>query len=137
MSLGTQSESKQTKGERAISLILDRMKIPYFTEKSFKDLKGGKYRFDFYLPEQNVCIEFDGAQHFQFVGKFYRSRADFLKQQGHDRQKNSYCLANKIRLYRIPYWDMDKLKDLSDIFRDDYLVKTRWHNDEIWRKHQK
>lgn len=137
MSLGQQKSSKQSKGEQLIADVLDAARIGYMTEKSFSDLKQGKFRFDFYLPKQNVCIEFDGAQHFEFVGKFYRNRADFLKQQGHDRQKNSYCLAHGISLYRIPYWEMDNIHKATDIFSDKFLVKTRWHNDEIWRARTK
>lgn len=137
MSLGTMQFGNMSAGEKLISELLEKARVCYTTEKSFNDLKQGRFRFDFYLPEENVCIEFDGAQHFKFVEKFYRSRADFLKQQGHDREKNSYCLAHKIKLYRIPFWDMDKLSQISDIFQDKYLVKSRWHNDELWRDYSK
>jgi hypothetical protein len=129
-------QMNQSKGEQRVAQILEAARIAYVTEKTFHDLKQGKYRFDFYLPKENICIEFDGAQHFEFVRKFHRTRADFTKQQGHDRQKNSYCLAHNIPLYRIPYWDMDKLNIISDLFCERYLVKSRWHNDEIWRVHK-
>ena len=39
--------------------------IEFKKEKKFKDCKD-KYQlpFDFYLPQYNLCIEFDGEQHF-------------------------------------------------------------------------
>ena len=27
--------------------------------------------YDFYLPDLNICIEYDGKQHFQFVGTWH------------------------------------------------------------------
>ena len=55
----------------------------------------------------------------------------FLKQQENDRRKNSYCLANNISLYRIPYWDLNKIKTFNDILNKKYLVKSKWHNDNL------
>ena len=54
-----------------------------------------------------------------------------MKGQEHDRQKNSYCLANNILLYRIPYWEIYNLKSASDIFTETHLVKDRWHKDNL------
>lgn len=55
------------------------------------------------------------------------------KQKEHDRQKNSYALANKMKLYRIPYWDIDNnlIQTSFDIFKKKYLVTSKWHNDRL------
>lgn len=103
-------------------------KISFYKEKTFKDLKRGLFRFDFYLPNYHgapAIVEVDGEQHFKPI----YGRQAFLKGQEHDRQKNSYCLANNIPLYRIPYWEIKNLKNATDIFKDQFLVKTRWHSD--------
>lgn len=76
-------------------------------EKTFEDCTnqgGGKVcrrlRFDFYLPEQNTLIEYDGEQHFVKRGKF-GTKFDSLKQN--DITKNNYCKDNNIKLIRIHY----------------------------------
>lgn len=119
-----------SKYENKVMEILKKQKISFQREKTFRDLKKGLYRFDFYLPNYNsraVIIEVDGEQHFQPI----YGRKAFLKGQEHDRQKNSYCLANQIPLYRIPYWEIDKLKTGADLFQEKFLVKNRWHSDTL------
>lgn len=128
-----------SKYEEHIIRILKENKIRFIREKSFNDLRNGAFRFDFYIPNLNgasIIIECDGEQHFQQVKVFHKTRADFQKQQGYDRRKNSYCLANSIPLYRIPYWEIHKIKTLKDLLNNDFLVRSKWHNDEIWKKHQ-
>lgn len=120
-------------GENYIMKILLEENILFKREKTFSNLKKGKYRFDFYLPKYNICIEYDGAQHFNQIKYFQKNRSDFLKQQEHDRQKNSYCLANNISLYRIPYWELENIHTFKDILREDFRVKTKWHLDNLRR----
>ncbi len=117
--------------ENHIIKILNKEKIEFEREKTFNDLHGGRYRYDFYLPRYNYCIECDGQQHFFQVKRFQKTRTDFLKQQEHDRIKNSYCLANNIRLYRIPYWEFDNINSFKDIIKEKYRVKNKWHNDVL------
>lgn len=129
-----------SKGEDKIADILNKENIKFIREKSFDDLRGGRYRFDFYIPNflgRPLIIEYDGEQHFLQVGKFYKSISDFKTAQEHDRRKNSYCLANKILLYRIPYWEIDKIATMLDIIQEKFLVKTKWHNDYIYKKFSK
>lgn len=119
-----------SKYENKIMELLKAAKLSFYREKSFSDLKKGLFRFDFYLPNYHgrpTIIEVDGEQHFKPI----YGRQAFLKGQEHDRRKNSYCLANNILLYRIPYWKIKEIKTIDDIFIDDFLVKNRWHNDQI------
>lgn len=127
---------KTSKGEEKIIKILQKEKISFIREKTFRDLRAGKFRYDFFLPKKKIALEVDGEQHFARVNYFQKSRADFLRQQENDRRKNSYCLANQISLYRIPYWDLDKINSFSDICSEEHKVKNRYHNDYLWRKHQ-
>lgn len=120
-----------SKDEEHITKILLREHIKFEREKAFSDLKKGRFRFDFYLPGRNIIIECDGAQHFSQVKHFQKTRRDFLKQLEHDRRKNSYCLANGITLFRIPYWEIENIKKYSDIFQPKFLVKNKWHNDYL------
>lgn len=120
-----------SKGEDKIICLLCAANIKFEREKTFTDLRGGKFRYDFYLPLYNILIEVDGEQHFKQVKVFQKTRSDFLKSQERDRRKNSYCLANKISLYRIPYWEIDNIKTLEDIFKEKFLVRSKWHNDNL------
>lgn len=117
-----------SKYEESVIKMLKQGQIFFVREKTFSDLKHGLFRFDFYIPNLNgapAIVEVDGEQHFKPV----YGRQSFLKGQEHDRRKNSYCLANNIPLYRIPYWEIKNLRTVDDIFKDEFLVKTRWHND--------
>lgn len=122
---------KTSKYEEQIIRILRAAGVKFIREKTYDDLKGGRFRFDFYLPSMGCLLEIDGEQHFKQVAKFQRTRADFLKQQEHDRQKNSYCLANNIPLYRIPYWEIEHIHSIGGIFSAKFRVVTRWHNDYL------
>lgn len=116
--------------EEQIAIILKKGGFKFLREKTFPDLKHGLFRFDFYIYDLHgapALVEVDGEQHFKPI----YGRQSFLKGQEHDRRKNSYCLANNISLYRIPYWEIKKLKTAKDIFKNEFLVKTRWHNDQI------
>jgi very-short-patch-repair endonuclease len=125
---------KMSKYENKVMELFKKAKLPFYREKTFKDLKHGLFRFDFYLPNYcgaPVIVEVDGEQHFKPI----YGRQAFLKGQEHDRQKNSYCLAKNILLFRIPYWEIAELKSIDDIFIDKHLVKTRWHNDNLREPH--
>jgi hypothetical protein len=66
-----------------------------------------KLLFDFYLPEHNILIEYDGEQHFK-PKSFYRcsietAKKSFNELKRNDIIKNEYCKKNNITLIRIPY----------------------------------
>lgn len=115
--------------EEQVISILKKEHIHFQREKSFKDLRKGKYRYDFYLPDQNIIVEVDGHYHFFPV----RGEQELKKQREHDRRKNGYALAHDIALYRIPYWDLESgdIKKYNDIIKTKYRVTTIWHNDRI------
>lgn len=118
--------------EEKVIKILKKEKIRFQKEKTFSDLKKGKYRFDFFIPNYKgapLLLEVNGEQHYKQVKKFQPTRKDFLAQKGRDRRKISYCLARGIALYIIPYWDIDKIQKAADIFQKKYLATSRWKND--------
>lgn len=128
------SHKGPSKGEQRIADILTKAKVPFETEKSFKDEKKIQfYRFDFYIPSINSCIEFQGMQHMEYSPFFYKNRNEFLKAQERDRTKISYCLAHGIKLYCIPYWELDNLHTTDDLFAQKFLAKTKFHNDDAFR----
>ena len=118
--------------EQVICEILRDEKIVFEREKQFKDCYNGLYRFDFYCPDLNIIIEVHGAQHYKYNG-FYGDRSEFLKAQERDRRKISYCLAKKIKIYCIPYWEIQNIHTFQDIVQDKFLAKSKFHNDEVFR----
>jgi len=69
--------------------------------------------FDFYLIEYNICIEYDGLQHFRAI-EYFGGEKTLKITKKHDNIKNEYCLENGIKLYRIRY-NQDIKKELSNI----------------------
>lgn len=100
----------QSKGEEKVKKLLNELNIEYIGQYEFKDCvnpkTGAKLRFDFYLPDYNICIEYDGEQHFKEI--FY-SHGNLSQRKERDQIKNNYCKENGIYLIRIPYTDFDKL----------------------------
>ena len=126
-----------SKGEQLIKSILENENVRYQQEKIFTDLRNGKMRFDFFLPEFGILLEWDGIQHFKQVLKFHRTQQEFNHAKQNDRYKNSFALARGYRLYRIPYWEMDNIKTFSDIVQEKFHVTTQWHNDIVYREYLK
>ena len=102
-------QCKESKGERTVRQWLERNKVIYKSQYKFPDCKDKcALPFDFYLPEYNTCIEYDGGQHF-FPVNFSGEGAEYTEQQFkttqyRDQIKNKYCADNGITLLRIPYF---------------------------------
>lgn len=97
-------QCNESSGERSVRLWLDNNEIRYVREKSFDDCIDKKpLPFDFYLPDYNVCIEYQGQQHYYPV-EIFGGEEIFQKQQRHDNIKRDYCKNHGIRLLEIPYY---------------------------------
>lgn len=92
---------RESKGERDVRKYLDENDIKYIRQHRFNDCKDKRsLPFDFYLPELNTCIEFDGEQHFKLKER-WGGEAGLLDRQKKDKIKTEYCKENKIKLIRI------------------------------------
>lgn len=101
-----------SKGERKIIKVLEDNNIDFLTEYIFKDCKNRfGLPFDFYLPKYNICIEYDGEQHYK-IGKFNNNLLELMNIKRRDYIKTDYCKNNNIDLLRIPYWDFDNIEDI-------------------------
>ena len=91
------------KGEVAVKLFLETNIISFTTQKSFDGcIFKKKLKFDFYLPEYNLCIEYDGKQHFKSIN-YFGGDENFKIRQLRDNIKNEFCKNNDIGLLRIRY----------------------------------
>ena len=116
----------KSEGEELISQILTKESINFIKEyqtQELKSQKGNLLRFDFYLPDYDIFIEFDGDQHYR-INRYFsleNCERDFLK--------NEFCLLNNFNLYRIPYSEKQNLKlyNFQDLVSDRFLVKEVDH----------
>ena len=96
---------KISQGERKIKDFLIQSNITYYQQYKFEGCKNiFQLPFDFYLPDFNICIEYDGIQHFEPREKF-GGKKEFEKSINRDKIKNEYCLDNNIKIVRISYKD--------------------------------
>lgn len=97
-------------GEKAIRDILIKNNMKYSEQHSFKDCRN-RYilKFDFYLPDCNTIVEYDGKQHF-IPG--WNSFKEFERTKENDIIKNKYCLDNGIKIIRISYLDFKNIEDI-------------------------
>lgn len=117
---------KHSKGEDAVSAYLDKKNIKYISQRWFSDCRDARpLPFDFYLPEHNACIEFQGMQHYVPVDFRCHKVSDdpetierFEALQRRDEIKRNYCLANNIRLLEIPYTAINEVDELISTFLD-------------------
>ena len=100
--------SERSYGEFLTAMYLDKYGVAYSRQEHFDGdcHDTNPLPFDFYLPEYNICIEYDGEQHFEPVF----GEKQFLFTILHDGMKNNYCKWNNIRLIRIPYWERDNIE---------------------------
>lgn len=110
-----------SKGEAAIESYLKSKNINFVPEYRFDDCKNkNPLPFDFYLPEQNLCIEYDGIQHFKpatFGGINMELAIKNLElQKLKDNIKTEYCKDNNIKLIRIPYIKYPNIEKILNKF---------------------
>jgi len=102
----------QSKGERKILNFLKENNIVFFSEYRFKDCKyKNTLPFDFYLPDYNLLIEYDGEQHFKPI-KCFGGEKEFKLRRLKDNIKTKYAIKNNILLVRLSYLDLDIINDI-------------------------
>jgi len=111
------------KGEKLITAICDRNNISYVREyQHHRQLEPeyfiSHYRYDFYLNDFDVYVEYDGEQHFKDIKGFAES-VKFPTRIKRDNWKNSYVFGNGKPLLRVPYiYDADKnKKDIVNLLK--------------------
>lgn len=99
----------KSKGEMAISKVLDDLKIDYEEQYKIKECKHKlplPFDFAIFSNKQLEClIEFDGEQHFK--PRF--GKDNFVITRRNDKIKDDYCEANGINLIRIPYTEIKNI----------------------------
>jgi len=111
-------------GEELVMSILSKENIEYIHNWGKHDCKlgKGKAKFDFYLPHQNLIIEYDGEQHFKPVQYGAMSKIDAIKEfkirKKYDKLKSDWAQNTQINFLRIKYNENPKpiiFKKLKEI----------------------
>lgn len=101
----------QSKGEKIIENVLKNNNINYNTQVKFEKCKYKKQLlFDFYLPNHNICIEFNGIQHYSPI-EIFGGLEEFEKIKIRDKIKLNFCNKNKIKLVIIKELNVEKITD--------------------------
>jgi hypothetical protein len=58
-------------------------------------------RFDIFIKELGVAIEYDGRQHEEYVEHFHKDINGYICSINRDRRKIEFCLENGIKLVRL------------------------------------
>jgi hypothetical protein len=105
-----------SKGEKEIVKYLKKHKINYIPQKSFDDLKYKyKLRVDFYIPTQEIVIEYNGEQHYK-PNEFFGGEKGFKESMKRDKLKEIYCKKNNI-IFEIIRYDEDVISRMNQIFK--------------------
>ena len=116
----------QSKGEKTIKNYLKDNNYNYIYQKTFDNCKNKKYLpFDFYLPDYNICIEYDGIQHYEPNIRF-GGEDGFKKIKINDKIKTDFCNNNNIKLIRINYKEniIEKIKNYLNIYGNSIIQKN-------------
>jgi len=111
-----------SKGEREIINFLEKNKIGYVFQKTFDNCRNPKtnckLKFDFFIPNKNILIEYDGKQHFHvganIRGKHIVTESELKDTQYKDNIKDCYSKSNNIKLLRISYTKINIIPQLLE-----------------------
>lgn len=118
--------NKESAGEKKIRLFLRSHKIKFEKQKSFDhpinidpnirkqyDIADNLkyYRYDFFLKEYNILIEFDGDQHLGVVNKFHKSKDEYITRRIIDYIKTNILPPN-VSLIRINYEFINRIEEI-------------------------
>ena len=96
-----------SKGELFIFQYLNENNIEFIQQYSFEGLEmKRKLKCDFYLPNHNVVIEFNGIQHYE-PREHFGGEKGFKRVQTSDNLKRGFCSKNGIQLLEVRYDDTD------------------------------
>lgn len=105
-----------SKGERRIMEYLEEHQINYIKEAKFEWQSHKAYRYDYYIPNYNLIIEYHGIQHYEETNFLHSS---LLTNQEHDMIKLEEAQINNYNYLIIPYTHYSFISE----------ILTNWFND--------
>lgn len=115
-------------GERILSRLLEKYKINYIREYRIEPYR---YRFDFYIPDANIYIEFNGIQHYHPVEAF-GGKKTLIKTKRNDQIKKKIVKDSGGVLITISYRHFKKLhtggyltQRLKSVYKYWYMIDNK------------
>ena len=104
-----------SRGEMLIDNFLTEHNIVYEYNKPVFDWLRfeKKMKPDFWLPDYNLVIEYNGEQHYKPIEQFGGEDA-FKITQLRDEFKRKQLTEHNVELLEIPYWDLDNISEILD-----------------------
>jgi len=112
---------KVSNGEKYILDYLDKNgfikdKDFYYGYTGLDIIDKSKLHLDFYFPDLNLAIEYDGRQHY-FPVNYFGGQKQFELIKRHDKIKDEYCAEHNIKLVRISYLN-GSVKTINTLLKD-------------------
>lgn len=124
---------RQSKGEREISIVLDKLNVKYEIQYIFNDCKNIRpLPFDFSVLDKfgniELLIEYQGEQHYNPYIEHFGHVKNYKKIRRNDNIKKIYCEENNIKLLEIPYWDFNEIENI--------LIENIQKRDDVYRENE-
>lgn len=111
---------KRSKGEQKIETYLMKNNYKFEIEKSFDWQSNKKRRYDFYVKDFNLLIEYMGEQHY-LKNSYFKVPVEW--QQEVDREKEEEAKSQGFNYLIIPYYNYDKIDTILDDWFNDYSAR--------------
>lgn len=104
-------------GERCLVEIFKLNNIEYEYQNVIYHNDTSWQMMDFYLPDYNMCIEYNGIQHYEET-----QRSSLIYSYTQDLKKYQYCKKNNIKYCEIPYI-YDSIESITQYVEDKILFR--------------
>lgn len=128
---------KGSHGERLVRIYLEAKKIAYEYQKRFPDCvnpkTGAMLIYDFYVPDYNLLIEYDGIQHYQYMpqDKWRWCRVTSVESleslQERDKLKDQYAKDKGIEMLRINFMQKNHIEQILEKELASLSCRTKSH----------
>lgn len=115
-------DTRLSKGEKVISSFLEQRGIKYETQKYFREWGIGIHYFDFFIPQYNLVIEYNGRQHYEFVQHFHKTQKEFEYRLEKDRVKKQAALDQNLNYVSINHLLFNHLDQILEKIFDSTTI---------------
>lgn len=113
---------KSSKGEFTIANMLTKNNINFIQEYKLPELSDYNFRYDFYLPDHHLLIEFHGMQHYHPI-EFFGGEKALENRKRNDKIKRYLAKKTGYRIIYFNYLQFKKYKKTFGKFFIDFLIK--------------
>lgn len=93
-----------SRGEMEVREYLQTLNLKFNQQQMFKECKDKRrLKFDFFLPDYGILIEYNGLQHYRTVPLLKYNRAALLDIQRKDKIKQQFAKEKGLQLLVIPF----------------------------------